>query len=73
MIKKLDFDIDEILRETPAAFVGRPLYELCSIYVATFHVGDDEYTLQAVFDLESDTQALVVANADETIINKIGE
>lgn len=72
IVKKVEMDVQTMLNGAPTCMVGHSIYEYASVYVATFHVGKKEYTINAVFDLDTEIKELVICDSSETIINKIG-
>lgn len=71
MIKSLAFDIYAIIDEMPAGFTGHKLTEYKTEWVANFHHLGRLYTINAVFDLEHDISAIVIADKDGKIVNYI--
>lgn len=68
MEKLLTFNISEILNTTPAYYAGHKLTEYASVYVATFFVPFRNYTINAIFDIESDDKRLVIADDETDVI-----
>ena len=71
MIKNLGFDIYAIIDEMPAGFAGHKLTEFKTEWVANFHHFGRLYTIDAVFDLERDISAIVIADKNGVIVNYI--
>lgn len=71
MVKNLVFDIDAIINEMPAGFTGHKLTEYKTEWVANFHYLGRLYTINAVFDLERDISAIVIADENGEIVNLI--
>lgn len=71
VIKNLAFDIYAIIDEMPAGFAGHKLTEYKTEWVANFHHWGRLYTINAVFDLERDISAIVVADKNGVIVNYI--
>lgn len=66
-----EIQINTILNGTPSYMIGTEIIEYANVYVMTFDKDGKEYTINAVFDTETDVKALVVANSDDIIINKL--
>lgn len=71
MTKNLAFDIYEIIDGMPAGFAGHNLTEYKTEWVANFHHLGRLYTINAVFDLERDISAIVIADKNGVIVNNI--
>lgn len=72
IVKRVEMDVQTILNGAPTCMVGHSIYAYESVYIATFHVGKKEYTINAVFDLDTGIKELVICDSLDTIINKIG-
>ena len=67
----IKINIQSILKDTPSYMVGEEVIEYASVYVASFTQDNKNYTINAVFDTDTEVKELVIANDDDIIINEI--
>ena len=67
----IKINIQSILKDTPSYMVGEEVIEYASVYVASFTQDNKNYTINAVFDMDTEVKELVIANADDIIVNEI--
>lgn len=67
----IKINIQSILTATPSYMVGEEVIEYASVYVASFTQDNKNYTINAVFDTDTEVKELVIANDDDIIINEI--
>jgi len=67
----IKINIQSILKSTPSYMVGKEVIEYASVYVASFTQDDKNYTINAVFDTDTEVKELVIANDDDIIVNEI--
>jgi hypothetical protein len=67
----IKINIQSILKDTPSYMVGEEVIEYASVYVASFTQGNKNYTINAVFDTDTEVKELVIANDDDIIVNEI--
>lgn len=67
----IKINIQSILKDTPSYMVGEEVIEYASVYVASFTQDNKNYTINAVFDMDTEVKELVIANDDDIIVNEI--
>jgi hypothetical protein len=67
----IKINVQSILKATPSYMVGEEVIEYASVYVASFTQDGKDYTINAVFDLDTEVKELVIANDDDIIVNEI--
>ena len=67
----IKINIQSILKNTPSYMVGEEVIEYASVYVASFTQDNKNYTINAVFDMDTEVKELVIANDDDIIVNEI--
>lgn len=67
----IKINIQSILKDTPSYMVGEEVIEYASVYVASFTQDNKNYTINAVFDFDTEVKELVIANDDDIIVNEI--
>ena len=70
-MKKIEFNIDEILQQTPEQYAGQEANQYIAIYVATFYDNGNIYDLFTIADLDDEYRGLVVVGEHNTIIKKL--
>ena len=68
---KVDIDIKVILNGTPTYLVGECILNYASVVVGDFYVGGNVYTVNALFDMDTEVKELVITDSNDTIINTI--
>lgn len=67
---KVEIDIQTIFNETPLYMVGHEITDYASVFVCQVIIDGTHHTLNAVFDMGTDTKTLVVADYNDIIINQ---
>lgn len=68
---QLEIDIRTILNGTATYLVGQDILNYRSVIIGDFEVLGKTYTVNAVFDLETEVQQPVVTDENGIIINEI--
>lgn len=68
---QLEIDIRTILNGTATYLVGQDISNYRSVIISDFEVLGKTYTVNAVFDLETEVQQPVVTDENDIIINEI--
>lgn len=68
---KVDIDIKVILNGTPTYLVGENILNYASVVVGDFYVGGNVYTVNALFDMDTEVKELVITDSNDIIINTI--
>lgn len=68
---KLEIDIRTILNGTATYLVGQDISNYRSVIIGDFEVLGKKYTVNAVFDLETEVQQPVITDENDIIINEI--
>lgn len=68
---QLEIDIRTILNGTATYLVGQDILNYRSVIIGDFEVLGKKYTVNAVFDLETEVQQPVVTDENGIIINEI--
>ena len=70
---QIEVDIQTILNGTPTYMIGEPVVNYASVFVGEFDANGKTYTLNAVFDLETEVKELVVADENDNIVSTLPE
>lgn len=68
---KIDVNVREILDNTPKYLVGKEIVNYASVPIACFDMDGRCYTVNGLFDLDTEVKIPVIADEYEIIINKI--
>jgi hypothetical protein len=71
MKTNIPMDIETILARTPAEWVGHDAYEFACVSVGEFVADGRTYTIQAIFDLDTDIKDLAICDDSRQIINAL--
>lgn len=70
-MKNIEFDINEIMWQTPEKYVGHEVNQYTETYVATFCDKGNTYNLFTIADPDNEYRNLVVVDNNGTIIKKL--
>lgn len=65
---QIEVDIKTILNGTPTYMIGQDINQYANVIVGEIEIENIFYTVNAVFDLETETKTLVIANDEDIIL-----
>ena len=65
---QIEIDIKTILNGTPTYMIGQDINQYANVIVGEIEIENIFYTVNAVFDLETEIKTLVIANDEDIIL-----
>ena len=65
---QIEIDIKTILNGTPTYMIGQDINQYANVIVGEIEIENMIYTVNAVFDLETEIKTLVIANDEDIIL-----
>ena len=66
-----EIDVKTILNGTPTYMIGQDINQYANIIVGEIEIENTIYTVNAVFDIDTDVKTLVITDTNDTILGEI--
>lgn len=66
-----EIDVKTILNGTPTYMIGQDINQYANVVVGEIEIEHVIYTVNAVFDIDTDVKILVITDTNDTILGEI--